>query len=561
VDSSVTFGSARSVSTTFFFFLYFENIEHDGKDTTVISLFFACVTLDWWPATKCDFDHCTWDHHSALWDVDLEELRPYAQAMAPFVLRMGGSLQDYVVGEMQRDDGDCNMTQNFPVNESMPQGFGLGCITMQRLYDIISWCRDVGCQIIWGLNGLEGRNPDGTGPWNSTSTEQILQFLYHHQAPLWAVTLGNEIWAIKMNLTASQALDTFQELNNIITRIWKSGDNRKNDDASPGRPLIAGFDGNGWSLPFDFYKNVLPQMKTTGVRLDILNYHDYPLGSSNVWPDVIDNALDYNMYESALTLAQQAHATAHLYDDDDNNDNNNNNHEEGTAKSPFVMVSESGGSYDSGSLAATGSFASGFWYLANLAATHAAGNVHFCRQALTGGSYELLRSHIRQGSSSEERQKRLRRPAPDYWNTVLYNRLMGQPLINLTKSAHGTRWLIHCSKRHPSGLSVLALNYNRTHAQSIRVVQSKDDQPRNVIVYHLTPLSGQNATQAFITELNGTPLIVHADEDHRAILPSLEGKLVKTKRLTVAPLTYAFFELFDVNYSDICATRPVTAVG
>uniref|UniRef100_A0A7S3PD66 Uncharacterized protein n=1 Tax=Amphora coffeiformis TaxID=265554 RepID=A0A7S3PD66_9STRA len=253
------------------------------------------------------------------------------------------------------------------------------------------------------------------------------------------------------------------------------------------------------------------------------------------------------MYESAFTLARQAHATAHLYNDDDE------------ATPLFVMVSESGGSYDSGSFAATGSFASGFWYLANLAATHAAGNVHFCRQALTGGYYELLSSnHVGSFSSGEQR-----RPTPDFWNTVLYNRLLGQPLTNLTQSAHGTRWLMYCSKRFSSRVAVLALNYNRTHAQSMRVVRqpTTDSRSRTVLVYHLTPAVGQNATQSSITQLNGVPLVVQQQqENHRTVLPSLEGKLVTTKWLTVAPLTYAFFELMDVSHSNLCDSRPTTAV-
>ena len=485
--------------------------------TTIQTPSFACVTLDWWPATKCDFDHCTWNN-SALWAVNLEELKPYARVLSPFVLRLGGSLQDYV--DYRPNGCDYASPNQFPVNASMPQRFGHGCIDQTKLLKIFDFCHDVGCQIVWGLNGMHGRSLDGQGAWNSTNSRQLLEFFHQHKAPLLGVTLGNEIWAIKVNLTVQQAFDTYAELDSILSSIWTT---------TP-RPLIAGFDGNGWSLKFPFYQELLPKLATNNIRLDVLNYHDYPLGSSDD-EDVVNKALSYQAYQKARDLAEQAHATAKLY-----------------SNNLTVWVSESGGSYDSGSLAATGSYGSGFWYLSNLAATHAAGNAHFCRQTLTGGFY---------GLTTFDNPKR---PHPDFWNTVLYNRLMGPP-TGLTVNSLGrstsddqespsVQWTIHCSKRHhPTSVAILALNYDRYRTHEVQLATWKYP----ILAYRLTPAGGTNATNANATSLNGQVLEFQPDGS----LPELNGELLKnTNVLTVAPLTYAFFEIigfYSGSSSNPCA--------
>ncbi len=64
---------------------------------------FACVNLDWWPASKCDYGTCAWPAGVSLLNADLA--RPLLRAaLGAFGgrahLRLGGSLSDFVTYEL-----------------------------------------------------------------------------------------------------------------------------------------------------------------------------------------------------------------------------------------------------------------------------------------------------------------------------------------------------------------------------------------------------------------------------------------------------------------------------
>ena len=104
---------------------------------------YVCATLDWWPAAKCDYGRCAWGGASLL-DVDLDDplLRAAARSLAPFLLRLGGSLSDAVeytptpCASFARDDG-------------RRLGFGDGCLGLARWDALHAFCADVGCRTIF----------------------------------------------------------------------------------------------------------------------------------------------------------------------------------------------------------------------------------------------------------------------------------------------------------------------------------------------------------------------------------------------------------------------------
>ena len=67
-----------------------------------------CVTLDWWPDQKCDFGNCSWvggsvnnlRFHDKLLIDSLTALRGR--------LRVGGTLSDQVVYQMQTETDSCS---------------------------------------------------------------------------------------------------------------------------------------------------------------------------------------------------------------------------------------------------------------------------------------------------------------------------------------------------------------------------------------------------------------------------------------------------------------------
>ena len=63
---------------------------------------YVCVSLDWWPDSKIDWSHRTWNGSSviALQDVRTELKRALA-SLHPVALRVGGTLQDLVAYEAE----------------------------------------------------------------------------------------------------------------------------------------------------------------------------------------------------------------------------------------------------------------------------------------------------------------------------------------------------------------------------------------------------------------------------------------------------------------------------
>jgi hypothetical protein len=359
---------------------------------------------------------------------------------------------------------------------------------------------------------MAGRAVNGTGDWNSTNSQVILRYLYNNKAPLYAVTLGNEIWGRFVNLTVQQAVDSFGELDRIITDIWGASDQS--------RPLIAGFD--SYATDDVYFQSLIRTLKTQNTTLDVLTYHDYPLGSSND-KDVLKHALNPNLHDDVQRRAAEARKVASYY----------------APHSPQVWMSECGGSYNSGSQKATGTYASGFWYLDGMAVTQAQGHTHYCRQTLAGGFYGLLTNASP------------RKPHADYWNAVLYQKLMGPPvgpilqnqLLSDTTCHEGRQhpnrvhWYVHCAKRnHEASLVVMGINYHDTSTCSV-FVNANDTS--TVIEYRLTP--DGNTVTAINSLLNGELLRV---DDGR--FPSLTGKVVESNQLSLEPLTYGFFELVGV---------------
>ena len=146
---------------------------------------YVCATLDWWPNLKCDYERCSWQGASLL-AIDLEDplLVAAARRLAPFVLRLGGSLADFVTYEEADGCAPLPSSTARPAGEASPRaprggsrrcmsscgdftidehkifGFRDGCLTRSRWDQLAAFCRSVGCEIAFSINALRGRVPD-----------------------------------------------------------------------------------------------------------------------------------------------------------------------------------------------------------------------------------------------------------------------------------------------------------------------------------------------------------------------------------------------------------------
>ena len=130
---------------------------------------FTCVSLDWWPADKCDYDDCGWENSSLLTvDLDNPLLLSAIRALSPVVLRVGGSLADLVTYEMppSRNGRVASPCPPFMRDASRRIGFRGGCLPWARWKQLLDFCDRAGCQVYFTVNALRGRQreqcPAGT---------------------------------------------------------------------------------------------------------------------------------------------------------------------------------------------------------------------------------------------------------------------------------------------------------------------------------------------------------------------------------------------------------------
>ena len=89
-------------------------IGHDHFDVTLgveldnrIDSNYVCVTLDWWPDAKCDFGNCSWTGASVNHLRFDDPLLIDALASLHGRLRVGGTLSDQVVYQMNTHTDHC----------------------------------------------------------------------------------------------------------------------------------------------------------------------------------------------------------------------------------------------------------------------------------------------------------------------------------------------------------------------------------------------------------------------------------------------------------------------
>ena len=178
-----------------------------------------------------------------------------------------------------------------------------------------------------------------------------------------------------------------------------------------------------------------------------------------------------------------------------------------------VWLGETGHAQCGGEPGVSDRYITGFWWLDELGQMAARGQQITMRQALIGGSYTLLRPD---GLV----------PTPDFFNSVLWQRLMGDTVLQTTSSDPMLRAYAHCTRGQAGAVTLLLLNLDPARAATIEADAHID--------YVLTAPDLLSET----TSLNGTLLEVASD----GVVPETPGVL-RRGPIEIGPRSYGFFVL------------------
>ena len=201
----------------------------------------ASVTLDFHPASS----GASWGPNASALEVDLEgPLRTYAKALAPAVLRLGGS-----------EAGSMLVYGGFPGGAACPPDYYY-CLSKDRWDALRTFAEDCGVRLMLDLNLI--------GPANSTDFDgaglrQIASLVNYTAVTgpdVWAWEIGNEN---NEDLEPTEAARRVAAVRSIVEAAY----------SGRGRPLVVG------PSPHVFVDWISDFLDATDA-VDVFSYHLYP---------------------------------------------------------------------------------------------------------------------------------------------------------------------------------------------------------------------------------------------------------------------------------------------
>ncbi|GMH72528.1 hypothetical protein TrST_g9854 [Triparma strigata] len=492
---------------------------------------FGCLALDWWPASKCDYDWCPWAVSSFL-EVDLTSkvLKKAISTLAPedtnVFLRLGGSLCDFVRYDFPGSHDDECRDFSDPTNSTrVGYELGSGCLKTDRWDELNHFCADIpGCTLIFGINALIGREnstcpadtdchwdsadnaccTEWSGNWNSSNAEALLRYTEAQGYDIYAFEFGNELTGkggIQAQLDADTYSTDFCALKNLIDDIWTSS-------SSSAKPKVVGPD-NSYDGDDDWFGNFTALSFEKCGGPDVVTWHQYLLGAG-VDSAADEKSRDPNVLDEQIKNGKNLKKI--IYD----------NTPEGSTP-PEIWMGEAGGAYNSGRPGVTDAFTSSFWYLDGFGILSENSEQTFCRQTLVGGNYGLLQN-------TEQKD-----PNPDFFALALWQNLMGKNVMEVTRSdAAADRYIRSYAHQSDSKdqLTFLLINLNNETAYDVNL-----SAPGMSRFEDFTVTSESLDSQ--VVFLNGVELKLNDEGDFPNV--ATLGVEAADGPLTLQPLTYGFY--------------------
>ncbi|GMH59047.1 hypothetical protein TL16_g02745 [Triparma laevis f. inornata] len=456
-------------------------------------------------------------------DLDNKVLKKAIGFLAPndssIFLRLGGSLCDFVRYDFPGSHYDECRDFSDPTNTTrVGYELGSGCLRTDR-WDQLNG--DIpGCTLIFGINALIGRTnstcdadtnchwesndhpccTEWSGNWNSSNTEALLRYTKTQDYSIYAFEFGNELIGesgIQAKLDADTYSTDFCVLKNLINDVW-SGEETK--------PKVVGPD-NNYSGDDQWYRDFTSLTFEKCGGPDVVTWHQYLLGAG-VDSAADEKSRDPNVLDKQIKNGEGIKAAVY------------ENTPEGETP-PEIWMGEAGGAYNSGRPGVTDAFTSSFWYLDGFGILSENNEQTFCRQTLVGGNYGLL-------ENTDEKN-----PNPDFFALALWQNLMGQDVMEVTRSDDGEdRNFRVYSHRSEEQLTFLLINLNNETSYEVELQAEGMERFKDFTV----TAEGLSSQTIY---LNGVELGLNGEGDFPNIMEM--GVDAEGGSITIQPLTYGFY--------------------
>ncbi|MFH1130578.1 MAG: hypothetical protein V1754_04540 [Pseudomonadota bacterium] len=423
------------------------------------------------------------------YDLDKPRLVKLASALEPALWRIGGTEADRVYYDLSET----------PIKEA-PDPYKT--VMNRTIWDrACNFAKDLGVEIMFNLNAGPGPRVDSN--WTPDNARELIAYTKEKNCPVVIWELGNEPGAFVLEhnlfMDGEQLAKDYAVLSDLLD----------NEDPSS---RIAGPSSAFWPIAGEVLAEVTPDfVEHGGDLIDILTWHYYPQQSKNCPVNTrkaaVDTLLDPDNLDEIVTWAShmenlhQTHAT----------------HAE-------LWLGETSHAQCGGEPDVSDRFVTGFWWLDQLGLIARRGQQLMLRQDLVGGNYALVDENTLE-------------PNPDFFNSVLWKRLMGTKVLDAqAKDKPDTlRVYSHCTQGRKGAITVLAINLHKEESIILEFVSALDRQKE---VYLMT---GDSLTAENV-RLNGKELFAESDGTVPAFVPEKT-----TQSVVLPPLSYAMVVLPEAD--------------
>jgi heparanase 1 len=453
----------------------------------------------WWNPSAQSAEMGSGTVHAPVFDFNRPQLDQLTRALGPAYLRIGGSESDKVYYDLSAAGTEPT---------TPPSGYQ-SVLTRGQWDALNAFARRSNLDVVFTLNaGPSSRT--SSHAWDPANAAALIAYTHQQNYPVRVWELGNElnifwfVFGFKAQISTGQYQQDLQTARSLIQQSMPQA--RLGGEGSAVWPVL----GEPLSL---FYGYLPGYLKQSGGLVDQVSWHYYPqqsrrgpIASRRASPARL---LDPKALDEAALWADRMRAWRDQY-----------------APGKPIWLGETGNAQFGGEPGLSDSYLGGLWWLDELGLLATKDTQVVVRQTLSGMNYGM----IDDATVS---------PRPDYWNSLLWKRLMGTEVYPVSVSGENASHLRAYAQSAPSSTdgSVTLLLINIDPQREARVqVGGMGDRP--VKRYDVTSdnIFGQQVM------VNGQALRVGPDGS-LPDLTALAQPVSMPAEITVHPLSYTFIQL------------------